>query len=51
MSIAAVHIAPCIGSCGEALRSRLDGKSPNPGLPCTADGSHSEDISQTVTGA
>ncbi|QLL11502.1 hypothetical protein [Pseudomonas chlororaphis] len=36
MSIAAVHIAPCIGSGGEALRSRLDGKYHDPSLPCTA---------------
>ncbi len=36
MSIAAVHIAPCIGSSGEALRPRLDGKYHDPSLPCTA---------------
>ncbi len=49
MSLAAVQIAPCIGSCGEASRS--DGNHHNPSLPYTAGRSHSEDISQTVTGA
>ncbi|MCP1477726.1 hypothetical protein J2Y88_000037 [Pseudomonas chlororaphis] len=38
-------------SCGEALRSRLDGKYHDPSLPCTVGWSCSEDIPQTVTGA
>ncbi|AZD30793.1 hypothetical protein C4K23_4052 [Pseudomonas chlororaphis] len=51
MSIAEVHIAPCIGSGSEALRSRLDGKYHDPSLPCTVGWSCSEDTPQTVTGA